>query len=255
MERTHQLLIVDDEEYVRNGLKKRYAWRELGFRVVGTCRNGREALDFVNANRPHVVLTDIMMPGMSGLELAAHIHQSYPQIHVVLLSAYNEFKFAQQAIKSGVKGYLVKPAAEEDVKELFTSIAKTLLPVAEQEDSPAPNEELYPQRSHEKQWITHAKQYVEAHLGNKITLQEVAGELYLTPAYFSIFFKKETGQNFIDYVTYVKIQKAKQLLQHSDLLVKDIAYHVGYDDYSYFCKIFRKLVGSTPLDYRSSQMR
>lgn len=251
----HKLLIVDDEEYVRNGLKKRFSWQEFGFRVIGTCKNGREALDFVSMHQTHVVLTDIKMPEMGGLELATHIHRSFPQIHVILLSAYNEFKFAQQAIKAGVKGYLLKPAEEEDVKELFTSISQTLALASEQRPSFVSDAESSSYISKEKQLITLAKQYVDEHMEHKITLQDVAKELYVTAAYFSIFFKKETGQNFIDYVTGVKIQKAQRMLQFSDFLVKDVAHYVGYDDYSYFCKLFRKYTGKTPLDYRSDQMR
>ncbi|MBP1990402.1 response regulator transcription factor [Paenibacillus eucommiae] len=251
----HKLLIVDDEEYVRNGLKKRFSWQEFGFQVIGTCNNGQEALDFVRTNQTHVVLTDIKMPGMGGLELAAQIHQLFPEIHIILLSAYNDFKFAQEAIKLGVKGYLLKPVEEDEVKELFASISKSLRLAARPNYIPPAPADLSSYNSMEKQCITRAKQFVEEHIESKITLQEVARELHFTATYFSIFFKKETNQNFIDYVTEVKIKKAMQLLQYSDFLVKDIAYKVGYDDYSYFCKIFRKYVGTTPLDYRTNRMK
>lgn len=251
----YNLLIVDDEEHVRSQLTKGFPWHKYGLQVTGACRNGLEALDVIHNSPVHVVLTDLKMPRMDGLELAARIQQSFPRIHVFLLSAYNEFEFARRAIKTGVRGYLVKPADEEEVEELFGGIAEKLSAQMGEADMSSPHAERPSHGSYEKSFVSRAKQYVKDHIEQKISLQEVAKELYFTSAHFSASFKKETGQNFIDYVNQVKLEKAKELLRNSDYLVKEIAILVGYDDYTYFCKIFRKYEGHTPLNYRSEQMR
>lgn len=262
----YDLLIVDDEEYVLNGMRNAYPWQQLGFRVAGTSGNGLEALNFVRSEQPHVVLTDVMMPELDGLELAGMIRNEFPHICVVLLSAYNDFKFAQQAIRHGVKGYLLKPAEESEVHAMFSDICTELTtkggigkPTAHDQGKDGTLESARSGHmvsdNDEKQFVIMAKRYVSDKIDCKITMEEVAKSLYITPAYFSVAFKKETGQNFIDYIMQVKIEKAKKLLQSSDYRVKDIAVKIGYDDYTYFCKIFKKIEGKTPLEYRSEKMR
>ena len=93
-------------------------------------------------------------------------------------------------------------------------------------------------------------QYIETHYYEKITLDQLAEMVYLSPAYLSRIFKKETGTTFNDYLIQVRIGKAKNLLHHKDLRVTDIAEAVGFDDQSYFTKVFRRIVGVTPLKYR-----
>ncbi|MBP1993412.1 response regulator transcription factor [Paenibacillus eucommiae] len=287
----YKLLIVDDEEYVRNGIRNTFNWPDFGFQVIGTAENGRKALEFVQAQRPHAVLSDIIMPEMDGLEFTGELQQLYPEINVVLLSAYSEFKYAQQAIKFGVKAFLLKPVEETEIETVFRSLSQQLSsrervrpsislnavspsspPVGHSANplSSHKNEGLYritgewqkdragteePSGTEVDSYITKAKRYVTEHFDQKITLEEVAKLLYITPAYFSVYFKKETGQNFVDFITYVRVEKAKELLRRSEYKVKEIAVKIGYDDYTYFCKIFRKLEGVTPLEFRSQYVR
>ncbi|MDF2964358.1 MAG: response regulator [Paenibacillus sp.] len=110
---TYHVLIVDDEPIVRQGLLS-FNWEKYGFEAVGTCGNGREALEWLNHNHVELVVTDIKMPGIDGVELSRQVKELYPDILVVLLTGYNEFTYAQQAIKSGVFDYLLKPAEDED---------------------------------------------------------------------------------------------------------------------------------------------
>ena len=104
-----KVLLVDDEEEVRHGIRDRIDWASYGFEIAGEAENGREALNFFDDLLPDVVVTDINMPFMDGIELAAEINEAYPTVKVIILTGFDDFKFAQAAIKYGVSDYILKP--------------------------------------------------------------------------------------------------------------------------------------------------
>jgi len=122
----YKIIIVDDEKNIRDRLAHFFPWGEVGFEVVGTAENGVHALELIKQECPHAVLTDVLMPEMTGLELAAEVNTSYPETKVVILSAYDDFKYAQDAIKFGVKGYLLKPLMKSDFFNVFRKLAEEL---------------------------------------------------------------------------------------------------------------------------------
>lgn len=100
--------------------------------------------------------------------------------------------------------------------------------------------------------IAKAKEYIKTNYGKPITLEDLSMELNLSPQYFSKLFKEETGENFIDYLTGIRIKIAKDLLKRDDLSIKEICYQIGYNDPNYFSRIFKKIVGVTPTEYREN---
>jgi YesN/AraC family two-component response regulator len=119
-------LIVEDEKNIRDRLVQFFPWSEAGFHVIGSAENGEKAWEMIQSELPDVVLTDIMMPKMNGLELANKISEKYPKIKVVILSAFDDFSYAQQAISSNVKGYLLKPLLKKDFYEMMKKLADEL---------------------------------------------------------------------------------------------------------------------------------
>src|SRR5699024_5534430 len=118
----YKLLLVDDEPEIRYGLKHYFPWPTLGFEVVGECDNGRDALSRINKEHIDVLLCDIVMPFMDGLEVAKELHTTKPEIGIILLSAHKDFKYAQSAITYGVKHYIVKPTKYNELVEVFTKL-------------------------------------------------------------------------------------------------------------------------------------
>lgn len=252
----YNLLIVDDEQYVREGLRCSYNWSRYGFQVMDTAENGRMALEIIKHKRPHVVLTDIVMPEMDGLEFTRHVRLLYPDVNVVLVSSYENFHYARRAISYGVKGYLLKPIEEEELTSVFNSLRHRLVSdgargLDKQRDAHTVDTIAGAERFDDNEYILKAKQFVQDHYEDRITLEEVSKHLHITAGYFGSIFKRETGQNFIDYVISIKMDKAKNMLRYSDSKVKDISARLGYYDYTYFCKIFKKNEGCTPLEYRT----
>ena len=131
----YKLIIVDDEEEVRKGIIQKIEWSRFNFEIAGEAENGREALDLIEENIPDVVITDITMPLMDGLELAAVLKDSYPTVKTVILTGFDDFKFAQQSIKYGVADYILKPVLPKDIDDLMEKLRKRIdEEIAEKED-------------------------------------------------------------------------------------------------------------------------
>ena len=122
----YRIILVDDEEEVRQSIIKKIDWEDAGFSVVGDAENGQEALEKVEALEPDVILTDIRMPYMDGLSLAERVRQRYPSIKIVIFSGYDEFEYAKQAIKLNVTEYILKPVNVEELTAILKRIKSNL---------------------------------------------------------------------------------------------------------------------------------
>lgn len=118
-----KLLIVDDEKVIRETISRRIPWQSLGIDMVKTASNGLEAYDIIMDEYPDIVMTDIKMPGLSGLKLIQRIKKVHPDVEFIILSGYGEFEFAREAMQYGVHHYLLKPCKEEQIVE---SVEKTM---------------------------------------------------------------------------------------------------------------------------------
>ncbi len=118
----YRILIIDDEPVVREGISETIDWHAHGFELVGACRDGREGLQAVEELRPDVVLTDICMPFVDGLELAATIGDQHPAIKILLLTGHDEFEYAQAAIKLKVRDFLLKPITADEIRRVLDTL-------------------------------------------------------------------------------------------------------------------------------------
>ena len=116
-----KLMIVDDEPFVRNALRTGVVWEKYGYEVVATCQDGQEALDMMPSMQPDIILTDVRMPFMNGMELAEKMHERYPEIIVIMISGYEEFEYAKAAVNYGAFAYLLKPL---DIEELLKTLER-----------------------------------------------------------------------------------------------------------------------------------
>jgi len=237
----YELLVVDDEVHSRNTLATCFPWYELGFHICGQAADGEEALDFINNNIVHVVLTDIRMPVMDGLLLSKHIHeQRSKQIITVLLSAYNDFSYAQQAIKYGVKEYLLKPSNFSELKEVFEKIRLELDALYDTTKIPS---------GKEGDIIDRVYQYCAEHY-KEGSLVELADQLFLNSSYLSQLIRQKTGKTFSDLMNENRMQQAVILLENSDIKIYTIGHMIGYMNPNNFTRAFRNHFGIAPTEYR-----
>ncbi|SET80922.1 response regulator transcription factor [Lacrimispora sphenoides] len=244
-----KLIIVDDEPKIRKGLTKLLDAQE-GFQVTGVFEDVHSALKALYELEADVIITDIKMPEVSGLELIRQIRERNLNIRIIILSGYSNFSYAQKAIELGVTRYLLKPTDSRELLSVLRELEQELFPEThekeERQDRPAEGENEVGNLL-----VLKAIQYIAVHYGGRITLTDMAGELHLSPNYLCELFKRHTGKNLMEYVTEYRMQKAKSYLNHVEYKVADVAEMVGYKEAKYFSSAFKKAYGITPLEYRN----
>lgn len=248
-----KVLIVDDEKYVRMGIKSDTDWALIGCEVVGEASNGLEALEVAENTRPDLVVSDIRMPKMDGIELAEKLIEKYPNVKVIFLTAYNEFEYARQAVRIGVSDYLLKPFSDG---ELEGSIQRLLhLHPNAPASSTELEEQLIPLKKKEevgKRYVAAAIEYIEDHYPDSdFSLGALAESMSVSEGHISRLFKSETDISINNYLTKYRIKMAMDYLKDVQVKVYEVAEKVGYQDIAYFSNTFKKLVGKTPSDYQT----
>ncbi|BFH61327.1 response regulator [Paenibacillus azoreducens] len=130
----YNVFIVDDEAVVRDGLKRTINWQEHGFELVGDFANGREVLEAMEHTVPDVIISDISMPFMDGLELAAAVVRKYPYVKIIILTGFDEFEYAQQAIRLKVSDFILKPITAHEMRELLQKVKREMDEVTRQHE-------------------------------------------------------------------------------------------------------------------------
>ena len=236
------LIIVDDEEYMTASLKKYITQYQPDFHVAATFTSAAEALDYLRVSPVDVIITDIRMPHMDGLEMLRHVRALLPDAHILVVSGYSEFAYAKQACSLGVTDYLLKPIDHQELSHDLDTIAKQL---SREKSGPSAPKKPPAVQDTDESVIQHAKKYIRAHYADSLSREEVANAVYLDGAYFSRLFKQKTGMSFIEYLTAVRMEKAIELLS-TQMSISDIAAAVGYLHRNQFISNFRKYSGFTP---------
>lgn len=339
--------IVDDEPIVRIGLKKLIPWEDHGFQVVCEAQNGVEALKQLDMHTIDLVITDIEMPIMDGMEYIKRINYRQIKPLVVILTAYAEFEYAKTAINYGVAGYILKPIIESQICQILDEVKEKISITLEGEitsdldnklidavlladhkafkimENIIDEENQYRQddingtcfrlfyiletivnkinKKHtnlnkfekldiylsikNKQLLTRADlisefkeevsrifnilekyylinknnlvrqacNYVIDHIDERISLAEISSALDISKNYFCSLFKQETGENFLNYVTKLKMQRAKYLLKEKNMKVYEVCNLLGYVDTTHFTQIFKKHCNMTPQEYKKAE--
>ena len=243
----YQVLLVDDEHFLRQSLRRRFEETADDFRVVAEASNGQEALEAMKQHDIQVVITDIRMPVMDGLALAASIHEIYPDVRTVILSGYAEFEYARKAIRSGVTNYLLKPVSEEDLENTLAVLRMELKNLYELPDENAAGK-LGAEES-----VRRAIRYMHEHYMEELDIGSLAESLGFHSAYLTRLFNRYAGETPLKYLTSLRIEAAKKLLRDSTLSIADVGERVGYPDQFHFSKTFRKTTGMNPSAFRRTQ--
>lgn len=215
----------------------------MPFQVIGEASNGVTALEDVTRLRPDVLLTDIRMPGMSGLELLNQVTENLPT-RVVLISGYAEFEYALTAIREGAFDYLLKPVQQKDLNRVLKNLCHELLPTEESSPDSEAEASVNPTLL-DSIFLEMQNRYTE-----NISLTELSQKYGVSSGHLSALIKKELGLSFSEYITSRRIQKAQELLKNESLSVEEVANAAGYHDYFYFTKVFKKTLGISPSKYR-----
>lgn len=244
----YKLIVVEDEHLIRKNLIKKIEALSLPFELVGEASNGEDAIKLINELCPSLIITDIRMPRSDGLELIKFLHHNHPSIKIIVLSGYNEFEYAQTALRFGAKDFLLKPVKIDDLKSALQNVLVML-------DSENKEDTYFSIDAHNlkpEELSKLLENYLLNNYSSITSITDISDKFGFTNEYLSKILKKYTGETPLKYLTKIRINKAKQLLVNKpELEIKKIAELVGYKDAFYFSRLFKSNVGMYPSDYRT----
>lgn len=243
-------MIVDDEQLTRQYIKNHITQNTVNWQVTAEAMDGSEALELLEKQKVELVITDIRMPVMDGLALCSQISHIYPDVKIVILSGYDEFIYAQQAMKFGVSQYLLKPIVKEELTEALDRVVE----VIENRMSKSSTQEIQQSKADEaydRSIAAQAKDYICEHYGDAISLAEVADKLGVNASYLSSLFHKSANESYIKFLTRVRMEQAsKYLKSNPSIKIYEVAEKVGYISVKHFSHVFKKYFKMSPGEFQ-----
>lgn len=241
------VLIVEDEELIRKSIVLTIDWEALDCQIIGEAANGVEALQIMKEQNPQLIITDLKMTLMDGIELLKTLREQGNDVPVIILTAFDSFNYVESALRLGAVDYLLKPfhdgELEEAVKRVHARLnaaANRFVPILGMKDY------------YDSKYMMEALNYIaENYSKPDVTIRSMARNMGISEGHLSHIFKKETGQTLSGYLTAYRIHKSKALLQDYRAKVYEVASQVGYQDAAYFSGMFKKLVGMSPSEYQN----
>lgn len=247
----YKVIIVEDEKPAREVYKQMITEKYGLFHVVGEATNGEKGLLLCKEHKPHFLVTDLTMPVMGGIEMMVELTKLEQEMPImVILSCHSDFHLAQKAIDLGASSYLLK----EDCMAQDTLLAETLKKLIPKLEGHVyaehmPISDHVP--SHPNDVMEYVIQQLKADVSKSYRMESVAAQAGYSAPYFSAMFKKATGRTFTQYIMELRINKAKLLITTTNFRTHEIAELVGLENYRHFNKIFKRMVGMNPSDYRN----
>lgn len=273
-----RLLIADDELIERKVLYKTLRENLKDRCEIYQAENGREALEIYKKEKIQIAIFDIEMPGINGIEAAQRIREIDKYCCIIFLTAFDEFAYAKKAITVRALDYLLKPYDEQELmlvveeamrlaeaceeirrrrekNEPVPALEEAAAGVEEAEAEPAGEAALGEPKDSENLRTSKVIEiitcYIQKNYMYDISMQDVARHMNYSEAYFCKLFKQCFNRNFTSYLTEYRMEEAKRMLKESTVNVKEIGKAVGYPDSNYFTKVFRRITGKSPTEYRT----
>lgn len=256
-----KVLIVEDEEIIRRGLVYTIDWLSMDCMVVGAAENGREGLEMMQQHEPDIVVVDIIMPEMTGIEmLEAAKNLPVQPFKSIILTSYANFDYARKAVHLEVTDYLLKPVDEDELRSTISRIRKSMeeikayfniIALAKKQDigKLVDWDVYFNEDTPINSYVAQALYKIRDHYAEKISIETIADELQVSASYLSRKFKETTSQTFLELLTRYRIQKAIGLLKKGRHRVYEVSDLTGFSDYKHFCQVFKKYTKTSPTEF------
>lgn len=243
------ILIVEDEAATRRGLISVIKKMDRdSYVLVGEADNGAGGMRMIYDLKPDVVITDICMPRVNGLDMIQNACESSPDTSYIILSGYADFQYAQKAIHLPVVEYLLKPITRQQLQATLDEL-NDRLQEKRQRFSEKRGEEEQACVDFHSEVVSRLVETIRKDYAQRLYLENFARRMRLTPEYLGAMFARETGKSFSSFLRDVRMEHARELLLNSDCKIYEIAFKVGYPDPKYFCKIFKEYTGVSAKSY------
>jgi two-component system, response regulator YesN len=243
-----KLLVVDDEDNIRNGIETYIRLNSKQIDTIYSASNGTEALDKIYKHKPDLMLIDVQMPYKDGLTVMKEAKAAGICPKTIILSGYEEFEYARKAVRYGASDYLLKPCRPTEIlSKLEELIENNEKEIAIHSNSDHDNNEKISNR-----FVDMAVDYINENYSEDLTLTGVADKVGVTSGYLSTLFSQTLDCGFIDYLNKVRIDRACNFLHDNQLKTYEVAYKVGFHDEKYFTKVFKRVTGQSPSQYRKT---
>lgn len=241
--RQYKVVLVDDEITIREGFKRLFDWEAHGCEVVGEAADGVAAINIVDTLRPDIVIMDINMPLMNGLEVIQILKRKYPKTAFVIVSGYDDFEYCREALRLKIVDYILKPVNFEEFGDVIDNLKISMY---------RDEEESATEKSQDNQLIFNMTGYMKEHLSEEVTLKILADEFHLSPNYVGQIFSDRIGVNYQSYLMNLRMEEAKSLLLTTQKPIAEISELVGYKDYRVFTRTFKRFEKVTPTSFRKT---
>lgn len=235
-----KVMLVDDEVTILEGFKRLFDWKAYGCEIVCEAYDGVMAVNLAKTYKPDIIIMDINIPVMSGLDALRMIRSHNENCACIIVSGYDEFEYCREALRLQITDYILKPVDFREFGKVIDAVKLNLI----REKQPAAEEK-------DNKPVFQLAAYLQQHLSEDITLQSLADEFHMNPSYISQLFKNELGMKYHDYLTRLRIDKAKTLLAATRKSICEISGEAGFHDYRVFTKVFKSMEGESPSAYRN----
>lgn len=235
----YKVMMADDEEYMLEAMEKLIDWKKMDCELIYKAKNGQELLDHIRIEMPDIIITDIKMPLVTGMEIARYVYEQMLPAKVIILTAYADFEYAQEAINYDVCGYIVKTAVFDKLPEMIQkAIKKLAVPEINGEKEESQSEDIFER----------LQKYIMENYTEKLTLSQISKDIHANGSYLSRLYKVKTKENLFDAINKLKLKKAKTYLAKG-YRIYESAQMVGFEDVAYFSRVFKKYENCSPREY------
>lgn len=242
----YRVVIIDDNKLIADSLANFPIWTENGCRVEQVCYDSTEGKSAIESLRPDIIITDIRMPGLSGLDLIDTVRSAVPKARVIFVSAYDSFEYAQRALRMGAQDYLLKPFSKETIAQAVAGAVCYLDEHARAQEQP---------EEEEAPLLKPIIEYMMERIDRHITAEEVARVFYMSTSRLDKLIQKHTGGGFQRLHISLRMKRAKELLLDVRNNIEDIAQKIGYKNYASFYRAFTREFSMPPTEYRDMMQR
>lgn len=258
-----KIVIVEDEEFIRKGLVYTIDWLSMGCVVVADAADGQEGLEKIIEFQPDIVITDIKMPIMDGIEMVRQAME-FVDFTCIILTSYAEFAYAKKAIELKVFEYLVKPVDEEQIKKIMEGLqsdlhqqkqVKLMLESTKMLSNKIDFNSFIQYTNSDCDCVAKAIHKIQEKYADRISIETVADELGISSRYLSRKFKEVTDRSFLDLLNWYRVQQAIKLLETGRYRVYEISDITGFSDYKHFCTVFKRYTMMSPTGFASRKAK